>query len=91
MTHDAAQPTLNHTPEASPAEALHTLNLVEATALRAFHRATSQRAPIAPCFTLTQALVVLLVRRGVLELRTDGDLNEAEPLWRALYDPLRWR
>jgi hypothetical protein len=91
LTHEAAQPTLNRTLEAPPAEALHALNLVEAAALRALQHATAQRAPITPCFTLTQALVVLLARRGILELRTDGDLNGGEPLWRALYDPLRWR
>jgi hypothetical protein len=91
LTHEAAQPTLNRTLEASPAEASHALSLVEAAALRAFHRATTQRSPITPCFSLTQALVVLLVRRGFLALCTDDDLNGSEPFWRALYDPLRWR
>jgi hypothetical protein len=91
LTHEAAQPTLNRTLEASPAEALHALNLVEAAALRAVQQATSQRAPITPCFALTEALVLLLVRRGVLTPCTDADVCGTELVSRALYDPLRWR
>jgi hypothetical protein len=91
LTDEAAQPTLNRSHEASPAEALHALTLVEATALRAFHLATTHRAPITPCLGLTQALVVLMVRRGVFELCADNDLSGSEPFWRATYDPLRWR
>ena len=49
------------------------------------------RAPITPCFSLTQALLSLLRRRGVLELCSDGDLSAPESLRRAIYDPLTWR
>lgn len=90
MTHEAAQPTLDRAPGLTPADILRPLNLIESAALRAFHRAPTDRGPIAPCFSMTRVLALLLTTRGVLKPCTDGESIESKTIWRALYDPLRW-
>jgi hypothetical protein len=66
--------------------------LIETASLLAFHRSTADRAPITPCFGLTQALALLLQRQEILKCHSGRDPpDESEPLWRTIYDPIAWQ
>ena len=86
MTHGASQPTLG-AHDVSTADGIESLHLIEAAALLALWRSTSERAPISPCTSLSFGLAEWLQRRRVIEI--DAQRDQAVAV-RAIYDPISW-
>lgn len=91
MTHGASQPTLPRACSDALETGLAPLDLTETAGLLAFHRATREPHPIAPCFALTQELGSRFERYGILKVCGEHDALNADLPQQAIYDPISWR
>lgn len=90
MSHDATQPTLAALHEASLADRIGDLTLVDLAALAAFECARNDPAPISPTLRFTFELAGRLRRAHVLQLLEGVPRGLAWGEVRAIYDPIAW-